>query len=1078
MQNPQKRREAGFTLTEVLVSIAVFTIIFIGALMIYDRSNRVFKTGTEASELQQNTRVAFEKLVSDTRMAGFDYDRDGIPFSSASGVNAWQGSRAYAVGNVVTPTSANGYTYLCTTAGTSNSTEPVVWSTTVGGITNDGTVRWTTQAGVNQFQQPDEQIEYPGAHAITFRANFDYEQHRDASYGREGAQANSLYGKPNLESPQFPVITTGNDEIVTYALHSERTGVTTNTDSVKFYADVPDRRSFPGGRSENLVTIDDVDLCLSGCNNPPYTLQRITLDDDGLPVRTPLATNVRDLTFQYYSNDVGTGTPLTYSETSLTSASPPSAGGGQYNPLTPATSATLRNERGKINSVRITLIGMNQGVAEANYINPAEAVTSPVRNYRTYQLTSLVVPRNLGKVGQHEVQTAPPGAPRLQSVCVGYCGMAKVEWIAPPANADEGQVEQYVIIYDTVSPPVRYQQFVLGGTSGYVSGLTPGTRYYFTVAAVNSYGTRKAVDVLPASAPGLDPINRTTPSDPSNMTATGNPTAGMPAAQQNQITLNWDAPSTVTAGSVNCIFVGGGASSGSAVVPPLEIDQYEVWRGDTANFVPPGAGKLVSINTKNDLVINQSSVRFIDRTAVPCKRYYYRVRGLKASCNPPNGTNNQGGFTPSTNYFPNTADLAFEGKADPSNIPGTPVSLLPGGILAPAPAPSCGVTCTVTLEWPKVVVDASTPAKAMTVEDYVLTRERWKSGALDTDTTPGPASVDIDVVDTTAGDPIAVATFNVSNDVYYEDAGLPSVDPGGVAYQYRYRVRAKLPCTGPPPSPATAWISNYSPEYRYPCLFTGGGLAASMSNTVTGDGMSLATAWQGDGNFNSSLTVTGTGIAEVQVLLKDYAGSNIINLGTVSGAGPYVFPITGTDEGSIYTIYVVAKDASGCLDIRLFYYEEGTPTGCCLAAQATDPFVVQFTPGADFIDVLLKNSCGNTLNLQTNGFRIDWNPAAAGIQAGTRLQDIDFPTAAGGTQNQSIGDTTGNVITSVPGGGLTTIASGATYLIRLNFNKALTTTLAPLTNVCISYQRSGIDTSNQNCRIVPQPSAVGNNSCN
>jgi len=375
MTELQKRRERGFTLTEVLVSLAVFTVIFIAALMIYDRSNRVFKMGTEASELQQTTRVAFEKLVSDVRMAGFDFDRDGIPFSSASGVNAWQASRAYAVGSVVTPTTSNGFTYLCTQAGTSGATEPGTWNTTVGGTTTDNSVRWTTQSGVNQFQQPDEQIEYPGAHAITLRANFDYETHRDANYGREGDLANSLYSKPDLESPQFPVITTGNDEIVTYALHSDRTGVGgLNADSVKFYADVPDRRAFPGGRSENLVTIDDVDLCLSGCNNPPYTLYRITLKDDGTPLRTPLASNVRNLTYQYYSNDVGTGTPLSYSETSLTSTSPPSAGGGQYNPLTPATSAVLRNERAKVSSIRITLIGMNGSVAEAGYVNPASEI--------------------------------------------------------------------------------------------------------------------------------------------------------------------------------------------------------------------------------------------------------------------------------------------------------------------------------------------------------------------------------------------------------------------------------------------------------------------------------------------------------------------------------------------------------------------------------------------------------------------------------------------------------------------------------------------------------------------------------
>src|SRR5712691_562160 len=74
-----ERRQRGFTLAEILVTTAIFAIIMIAALAVYDRSNRVFKTSTEAADLQQSTRIAFDKLVSDLRMAGFDYSRGGIP---------------------------------------------------------------------------------------------------------------------------------------------------------------------------------------------------------------------------------------------------------------------------------------------------------------------------------------------------------------------------------------------------------------------------------------------------------------------------------------------------------------------------------------------------------------------------------------------------------------------------------------------------------------------------------------------------------------------------------------------------------------------------------------------------------------------------------------------------------------------------------------------------------------------------------------------------------------------------------------------------------------------------------------
>src|SRR2546425_8605899 len=74
-----ERRQRGFTLAEILVTTAIFAVIMIAALEVYDRSNRVFSSSAEASTLQQSTRIGFEKLVSDVRMAGFDYSRGGIP---------------------------------------------------------------------------------------------------------------------------------------------------------------------------------------------------------------------------------------------------------------------------------------------------------------------------------------------------------------------------------------------------------------------------------------------------------------------------------------------------------------------------------------------------------------------------------------------------------------------------------------------------------------------------------------------------------------------------------------------------------------------------------------------------------------------------------------------------------------------------------------------------------------------------------------------------------------------------------------------------------------------------------------
>ncbi|HET8798106.1 MAG TPA: prepilin-type N-terminal cleavage/methylation domain-containing protein, partial [Thermoanaerobaculia bacterium] len=95
-----RRASSGYSLTEVLVAVAIFTVIVVAALLIYDQSNRVFKRGVETADLQQNVRVAFDKLVADLRMAGYDFDRDGIPTGSAGFV--WQANRVYSLGDLVT----------------------------------------------------------------------------------------------------------------------------------------------------------------------------------------------------------------------------------------------------------------------------------------------------------------------------------------------------------------------------------------------------------------------------------------------------------------------------------------------------------------------------------------------------------------------------------------------------------------------------------------------------------------------------------------------------------------------------------------------------------------------------------------------------------------------------------------------------------------------------------------------------------------------------------------------------------------------------------------------------------------
>ena len=60
------------------------------------------------------------------------------------GLSDWEAETAYD-GDKVTPTTANGYYYECTTAGTSDTTEPT-WPTTADATVEDGTATWTCRA--------------------------------------------------------------------------------------------------------------------------------------------------------------------------------------------------------------------------------------------------------------------------------------------------------------------------------------------------------------------------------------------------------------------------------------------------------------------------------------------------------------------------------------------------------------------------------------------------------------------------------------------------------------------------------------------------------------------------------------------------------------------------------------------------------------------------------------------------------------------------------------------------------------------------------------------------------------------
>lgn len=71
--------ERGFTLAEILVAVTVMAVVFVVVFSLYDNLQKSFKMSENAAMQQQNTRVAFDRMLADVRMAGYNHNPDGDP---------------------------------------------------------------------------------------------------------------------------------------------------------------------------------------------------------------------------------------------------------------------------------------------------------------------------------------------------------------------------------------------------------------------------------------------------------------------------------------------------------------------------------------------------------------------------------------------------------------------------------------------------------------------------------------------------------------------------------------------------------------------------------------------------------------------------------------------------------------------------------------------------------------------------------------------------------------------------------------------------------------------------------------
>ena len=1024
MNRRTRHQQRGFTLAEILVTTAIFAVIMIAALTIYDQSNRVFKSGTESADMQQSTRIGFDKLVADLRMAGFDYNRGGDP-----------------VGN-------------------------------------------------GQFPQQDEQIEYAGKNAVVFRANFNYNTGSATGNGLEPAYTPI---DPITAIQIFPFVTTSNNEIVAYVLRSADN--TKNTGSISFYLDssMP-RTAYPGGAAESLMTISSALCATCGVDttnaNPPYTLYRETVTDIlNQQPGTPVAENIRSLNFFYYTDtngatvlknndgppatniantrDADGTTPTSASATftnddgTTTTLSTGAIGGaGRYDPASPGTAANFgdRLSRATIQSVRVNVVGMNAN-PEPSYTQKTETIAR-IKNYRQYQLSALIVPRNLGLTGFPEPVNAVPAPPTLTGICTAACAAPVLCWNAPIGG---GPTLEYRIEWDT-SASGSFSNFIRisdpSATTAIIPDdglINPSLTWYYHILAVNEIGPS-----IPSQILSVQPRNSTKPMPPAAASI------ATTSATNYAVSLGWTAPSTNDPAMATMTCTGAGCTTDPAVIPPQELISYRIYRGLVPNFDPAAAGQSVTVLTTggpsqpttspgapvswNDSPANSA---FPPGTCVP---YYYRMRAVdRCVLNP--GYNVSGNPNDSISTLsPPVGQNAIAGTASDLStaLAVAPLNLTVNTATSSCPAPA-SLNCQIDLTWS--ITTADTASNVIGVDNYRIFRYRKKQ--LDPGFVP-------DMTFGTSGsvDKSGSSQSNAGTISYSDSTAVAQDTSDNSAWYYEYKVAAKDCRLGqlslPVDFPKACAVN--------PIVVQSGATnGASTADTP-------ATAWIMNSGDTISVTPPG-GLIISKVIFEStiYPAGTLVDSPVVVAA-PFQYVWTDRSDSQIYQVRITVVTSTGCTETHVKYVQDQSAAACAFANQPFAAIVLSSGNSADTFlteTYTLTNSGPDPLQLASKPINLRWSLPAGDVGHGDMTMfEIDYgaivdPFSAGpGTVSRTIPGTVGNV---APGGGTLTI----TIIWRYSkFDPVFVG--QPLATVCLDYIVASDPTVPRHCNLVGQSASTSN----
>ena len=71
MRSVSLREQAGFTLVELMVAMSIFLLILVGIFQVFDPSRNAYQVSERKLDVQQNARVAMDRMARQIRMSGY-----------------------------------------------------------------------------------------------------------------------------------------------------------------------------------------------------------------------------------------------------------------------------------------------------------------------------------------------------------------------------------------------------------------------------------------------------------------------------------------------------------------------------------------------------------------------------------------------------------------------------------------------------------------------------------------------------------------------------------------------------------------------------------------------------------------------------------------------------------------------------------------------------------------------------------------------------------------------------------------------------------------------------------------------